>query len=318
MDINSLKKGQTSVKAKIRRQLISILADTETVDKKELFSSLYSVSGLTPAQLEDTSVDSVSVLYRSLIGAVIVDAMETGEVSSNGNSYFLNRDMPIYIRGYEVKEFVKEILKDNIPYTKKEIFTRCEQEFGTDKTVTNKDDNRLRAYIGEFLTNCEKKGIVTLSDGRYHLSEETESNVDEYDTFIKSLNEKGGENFERFGALLLKKFYEKSGLTVDQCCVTGGSDDGGVDIIVRTTDKLGFKEFICVQAKARRNSHVTLKEVREFIGAMHTQGGTRGIYLTTSVFHTDAWELLQSVPNVTGIDGSILYSLAKECKLLKV
>ena len=41
MDINSLKKGQTSVKAKIRRQLISILADAETIDKKELFSSLY-------------------------------------------------------------------------------------------------------------------------------------------------------------------------------------------------------------------------------------------------------------------------------------
>ena len=318
MDINSLKKSQSTVKARIRRQLISILAECDTIDKKELFSSLYSLSGLTDAQIEDTSADSVSVLYRSLIGSVIADAMETGEVSSNGNGYCLNKDMPIYIRGYEVKEFVKEILKENIPYTKKEIFTRCETEFSTDKTATNKDDNRLRAYIGEFLTNCEKKGIVALSDGKYHLSEETESNVDEYDTFIKTLNEKGGENFERFGALLLKKFYEKSGLTVEECRVTGGSDDGGVDIVVRTTDKLGFKEFICVQAKARRNAHVTLKEVREFIGAMHTQGGTRGIYLTTSVFHPDAMELIQSVPNVTGIDGGILYSLAKECKLLKV
>ena len=318
MDINSLKKSQSTVKARIRRQLISILAECDTIDKKELFSSLYSLSGLTDAQIEDTSADSVSVLYRSFIGSVIADATETGEVSSNGNGYCLNKDMPIYIRGYEVKEFVKEILKENIPYTKKEIFTRCETEFSTDKTVTNKDDNRLRAYIGEFLTNCEKKGIVALSDGKYHLSEETESNVDEYDTFIKTLNEKGGENFERFGALLLKKFYEKSGLTVEECRVTGGSDDGGVDIVVRTTDKLGFKEFICVQAKARRNAHVTLKEVREFIGAMHTQGGTRGIYLTTSVFHPDAMELIQSVPNVTGIDGGILYSLAKECKLLKV
>ena len=100
--------------------------------------------------------------------------------------------------------------------------------------------------------------------------------------------------------------------------IRGTAAEGIVGEEIELTDKLGFKEFICVQAKARRNSHVTLKEVREFIGAMHTQGGTRGIYLTTSVFHADAWELLQSVPNVTGIDGGILYSLAKECKLLKV
>jgi restriction system protein len=80
-------------------------------------------------------------------------------------------------------------------------------------------------------------------------------------------------------------------------------------------DKLGFREFICVQAKARKNSHVTLQEVREFIGAMHTQGGTKGIYLTTSVFHQDAKKLIDDVANVTGIDGAILYNLAKECKL---
>ena len=318
MDIKSLKKEQITVKARIRRRVISVLAKADKLSKKELFDNIYALSPLTEEQLKDTSVDSVAVLYRSLIGAVITDALETGEISCIAGFYSLNKDMPIYIRGYEVKEYVKEILKENTPYTKKEIFTRCEQEFGTDKTNTNKDDNRLRAYVGEYLVNCEKKGIVTLTDGKYHLSEETECSVDEYDNFIRTLNSKGGENFERYGALLLKKFYERSGLTVEECCVTGGSDDGGVDIIVRTKDKLGFKEFICVQAKARRNAHVTLKEVREFIGSMHTQGGTRGIYLTTSVFHADAMELLDQVPNVTGIDGAMLYTLAKECKLLKV
>ena len=149
-------------------------------------------------------------------------------------------------------------------------------------------------------------------------SKEAETVIDSYDSFIGNLNSKGGENFEHFGAMLLRAFYEKAGVTVNECKVTGGSDDGGIDIVVRTTDKLGFKEFICVQAKARRNAHVTLKEVREFIGAMHTQGGTKGIYLTTSVFHEDAKRLIDEVHNVTGIDGATVFKLAKECNLTSV
>ena len=313
MDIAVLKKNQTAVKAQVRRDVVSVLSKVSSISKKELFSRVYDLSSLSDEERLDTNVDSVGVLYRSLIGAVLSDAVEMGEISFTGNVYSLNRDTPLYIRGYEVKEYVKNILKENIPYTKKEIFRKCEIAFGTDSTNTNKDDNRLRAYVGEFLNTCERKGTVTVTDGVYYLSKETESVIDSYDNFIGILNSKGGENFERYGAMLLRAFYEKAGLTVDECKVTGGSDDGGIDIVVRTTDMLGFKEFICVQAKARRNAHVTLKEVREFIGAMHTQGGTKGIYLTTSVFHEDAKRLIDEVHNVTGIDGAILYKLAKKC-----
>ena len=318
MDILTLKKNQTSVKAQIRRDLVSVLSSCGSASKKELFSRLFEISPLSSDAINDTDVDSVGVLYRSIIGAVLSDSVEMGEISLENSVYSLNRDVPLFIRGYEVKEYVKSVLKENVPYSKKEIFRRCELAFGTDKTSTNKDDNRLRAFVGEYLTSCEKKGIVTVSDGVYYLSKEIENVVDSYDSFINTLNSRGGENFEQFGAMLLRAFYEKAGVIVDECSVTGGSDDGGVDIVVRTTDKLGFKEFICVQAKARRNNHVTLKEVREFIGAMHTQGGSKGIYLTTSVFHEDARKLLEDVHNVTGIDGAILYSLAKECGMLSL
>lgn len=318
MEITDLKKNQSAVKAQVRRDVVAVLSRADSISKKELFSKVYDLSTLTEEERLDTDVDSVGVLYRSLIGSVLSDAIEMGEISLAGNQYSLNRDTPLYIRGYEVKEYVKNILKENIPYTKKEIFKKCEIAFGTNTTNTNKDDNRLRAYIGEFLNTCEKKGTVTVVDGAYYLSKETETVIDSYDNFIGGLNSKGGENFERFGAMLLRAFYEKAGVTVDECRVTGGSDDGGIDIIVRTTDKLGFKEFICVQAKARRNAHVTLKEVREFIGAMHTQKGTKGIYLTTSVFHEDAKKLIEEVHNVTGIDGAILYKIAKECDVMNI
>ena len=45
---------------------------------------------------------------------------------------------------------------------------------------------------------------------------------------------------------------------------------------------------------------------------------TRGIYLTTSYFHPNAWTLIQKINNVTAIDGKRLFALAKECSLMKI
>lgn len=318
MDIALLKKNQRSVKASIRRDFMDILSSCTKIAKGELFKELFARSELTPEEINDSSVDSIGVLYRSLIGAVICEGVENGEVTDEGNTYSLNRDVPIYVRQNEVNDYVKTIFKDNKPLTKREIFNKCIRAFGTDKTLSERDDNRLRAYVGEFISNAERSGLLSVSNGRYYMSQDKEDILDTYEAFLHSINSKGGEYFERYGAMLLKKFYEKSGFTVTHCDVTGGSDDGGIDIELRTEDKLGFKEYIAVQAKARKSAQVTVKEVREFIGAMHTKGATRGIYLTTSYFHPNAWTLIEKIHNVTAIDGKRLFALAKECALMKV
>ena len=67
-----------------------------------------------------------------------------------------------------------------------------------------------------------------------------------------------------------------------------------------------------VQAKCRRNIQVTEKEVRQFYGGMVAQNGTRGIYITTSVFHKAAWELIYSIGNCVGVDGHKVFLLAKK------
>ena len=318
MEISLLKKNQRSVKAAIRRDFMDILSSSSKIAKGELFKELFARSSLSPDQISASAVDSVGVLYRSLIGAVICEGIENGEVTDEGGVYSLNRDVPIYVRQGEVNDYVKTLFKDNKPLTKREIFNKCIRAFGTDKTLSERDDNRLRAYVGEFIANAERGGLLTSSNGRYYMSEEKESVLDSYEDFLHSINSRGGEYFEQYGAMLLKKFYEKSGISVITCDVTGGSDDGGVDIEIHTEDKLGFKEFIAVQAKARRNTQITVKEVREFIGAMHTKGATRGIYLTTSYFHPNAWALIQKINNITAIDGKRLFALAKECSFTKI
>ena len=103
-----------------------------------------------------------------------------------------------------------------------------------------------------------------------------------------------------------------TGRTVLVCEVSGGSSDGGVDVVVDTVDDLGFYEHIMVQAKCRAKNHVTEKEVREFYGALTALSGSRGIYATTSVFHEGAQRLLKTLDNCVGVDGDKLFELVEK------
>ena len=96
--------------------------------------------------------------------------------------------------------------------------------------------------------------------------------------------------------------------------MSGGSQDGGIDGRIETTDALGFSECVMLQTKCRReNLHVTEREVRGFYGAVCAAGGSRGIFVTTSYFHEGAVRFLAGIPNCTGIDGEKLFSIAKQC-----
>ena len=80
MDITELKKNQSAVKAQLRRDVVAVLSRADSLSKKELFSAVYDLSPLNDIERQDTDVDSASVLYRSLIGAVLSDAIEMGEI----------------------------------------------------------------------------------------------------------------------------------------------------------------------------------------------------------------------------------------------
>ena len=317
MDIASLKRHQNAEKMKIKRNVIRFLTENGKAEKKELFSEVMDMSPLADEEKTDNSVGSVAVFYRGLIGAVINELTENFDITYKSGYYSINREVPTVLIESEIKEYVKNLLRSGKTLTKQEIFDVAVEFFGTNKTKTQKDDNQLRSYIGDFLSKMKNAGIITSDGGVYAFVPEKEPMLDSFEEYIKSITANGGEFFERYAAMLLKKYFELSKIKVISCDVTGGSDDGGIDIEIRTEDLLGFRDFITVQAKARRHAQVTLKEVREFIGAMHTKNGTRGIYITTSTFHSEASKLIEQVANVTAIDGMKLYDLAKQCRMLK-
>ena len=312
MNIDQLKKNKDATINTIKKHIVSIL-NGNVLSRQTLISAIVSRLGFTKSELRNTCVDSACVLARSYIGKVITDAIEHGEIVEDDGLLRLQLNHSIPEKD-AIEACLVEMLRKNVAMSKNEIFQACFEKLGADKTFSTRDDDVIRAVAGQALASFERREIVSVADCKYFLNQEKEDRLDALKSFLDSINTQGGEYFEQYGAALLRKYYEKRGFKVAECAVTGGSDDGGIDIVIRTEDMLGFKELIAVQAKARRNLHVSVKEVREFIGAMLAKGASRGIYLTTSHFHTEAEALIEQIPNLVKIDGKILYEIAQECK----
>ncbi len=129
----------------------------------------------------------------------------------------------------------------------------------------------------------------------------------------QSLQKQTGDNtfFAEFSARLLEAHFRARGLTVTGRFVVDGADDKGADVILHTVDELGIADVVLLQAKTRTVGQVTLKELREFFGVMSSQRATRGIFITTSSFTTDAVTFIRENPSLGAIDKYKLFDLAR-------
>jgi len=84
---------------------------------------------------------------------------------------------------------------------------------------------------------------------------------------------------------------------------TGGSADGGVDVVLRKDSEKYF-----VQCKQWRAQTVGVPIVRELYGAMAAHGATGGFVVTSGRFTKPAIEFAQG-RNLTLIDGPQLHAM---------
>lgn len=129
-------------------------------------------------------------------------------------------------------------------------------------------------------------------------------------SFASLINQKGGDFFNVLVAKLLETYYDSVGVRVSGRFVVDGSEDRGIDVIFHVVDGLGFSDKVAVQAKTRARSQIALKELREFYGCAHAEGATKGIFVTTATFTTEAVEFLRKNDNLTGLDAVKLFELA--------
>lgn len=100
----------------------------------------------------------------------------------------------------------------------------------------------------------------------------------------------------------------------DSAIATKYSNDEGIDGIIKE-DKFGFSN-IYIQAK-RWSGTVGRPEIQKFLGAVAGQGGTKGLFITTSSFTRDAIEFAKKQLQVKLIlvDGKMLTNLMMEYNL---
>ena len=118
--------------------------------------------------------------------------------------------------------------------------------------------------------------------------------------------------FER----LVLDLLDKMGYAFDDesAIATKYSGDEGIDGIIKE-DKFGFSN-IYIQAR-RWSGTVGRPEIQKFLGAVAGQGGTKGLFITTSSFTRDAIEFAKKQLQVKLIlvDGKMLTNLMMEYNL---
>jgi len=305
------------IRLEVREAVVKYLSEVGSAPRASLMNGAMSYLGLTAKEMADRRGSGKYYTLRSYVGITIDQLEAEGSLRRVEHCYTLVRDGLVIVEEGKCREAMIKLLGQK-SYTKKQLFEELDAYFGTDKTDSKRDNDILHSAAGSVLSKLIQNGTVALANERYSLvrSSEIKTGAMTRDAFKKSFLERlhrmGGPFFERFLANLFEKYFTMTGRTVLVCEVSGGSSDGGVDVVVDTMDDLGFYEHILVQAKCRARMHVTEKEVREFYGALTALSGSRGIYATTSTFHEGAQKLLDSLDNCVGIDGNKLFELAEK------
>lgn len=303
-------------KQAVTAAILRVLADTPAATRRQIIDG--AVARYAPGLKKPVPAEDEIGAVRSYVGSVLNDLIAKQDVARGEDGYELAKETPVIVREEQCETAIKRLLAVR-PYGKGELYRALDRHFGTDRTATREDDCSLHTAAGTVLSRLVRTGTVAFVDGSYRLAYAVFDGRNDplpeaafKEKLLERLHLLGGAFFERFAAGALEKYFLLTGREVLTCEITGGADDGGVDIIIDTADDLGFTERVMVQAKCRDQTQVTEKEVREFFGALTARGGSRGIYITTASFHPGADRLLKSIPNCVGVDGDKLFDIVKK------
>ena len=321
--------GMKRTDEQLQELLLRKLSKAGRLRRKQLIEAGIAALGMERGADADLSPGAPLTMMKSRLGMVLTGLIHAGSIREDEAGYLqLERAQDIEFAPAAIRAFIIRTLEERGLLGKQELYRLAEIHFGTDRTATKQDDNALRSVMGRCLVEMEKERAVVKTTrgyrpgapGDYPATElggylrQAAEGGDLKRCFLEAIHTKGGEWFESYCVRLLRAYYLSEGKLVDEGFVTGGSDDGGIDGVIHTTDDLGYRETVLMQMK-NRHAVMTAKDVREFYGAVCAENGSRGIFITLSSFHPEAQKLLDKVDNLTGVNGDKLFEIARRCKL---
>ena len=302
----------------IIKQWILDIVEKKSLTRNALIIECIKNFEFSKEELKNKSSDSVLTKAKSRIGSVLSQLFNSGDLVLEDKKIKLKNSIQEIIKKDEIEQEIVAILSNKKSYTSKQIYDLIA------KRIHPINQNNIRSLSGFALNHLVKAEKVIKKNNFFLLSIDDEFPNTEIGKclkdasnsqsvapfFIEAFNIMGGEFFEEYTVTLIKKYFSKNG-TINQSNVTGGPDDDGIDGIITYNDTLGFKEKVFIQAKIKSKSRVTLKEVREFFGALYGNKGTRGIFITNSTFHREAQKFIEKQNNLIGSNGKELLKLAK-------
>ena len=304
-------------KERIYKLAVGVL-EGKAQNRDALFSAVAGKMGFSREELTDKCASGKCATLRAELGQTVAELLGRGLIKETNGVLSLTETRPVTIKALECEKQILTMLKDK-PLTKYEIRAGLEEYFGTRKTASVRDDHMLFSHLGQILKRLLSERTLILNEDRYGISPKKIATVGDLHStlelkveFLDRVHAKGGEFFEHFFLNLLVKYLSLHGKTVINAYVTGGADDGGIDAVVLTEDCLGFKETVMVQTK-NRSTHTPETEVRGFYGAVCAKMGSRGIFVTSSDFHSSAIKFLSTIDNCVGINGGKIFEMAVEC-----
>ncbi len=286
--------------------------------KKHAIEEALAHFSLTQEQMRESSTNGKKNILKSRLGEVFADLCHRGIIVADKKGiYTLQKTRPVIIREEKCEAAILAALKGGRK-TRKELRTLLTVQFGTDRTATVQDDSKLFSMISSVLARLSKNGTLLQEGESYSICEKCAAepkNLLELARlraeYLALVHSKGGEFFEHYFMNLLERYVTLHRKTVLENTTVGGSEDGGIDGILRTRDCLGFEETVLVQTKNRRMTF-SEREMRGFYGAVRAKMGSRGIYATSGDFHEGAVKFLDSLPDLVGVDGYRLFEMATE------
>ena len=177
--------------------------DKDELTRRELIDRVIDSFCLSEEELNDNSVGSLYSTLRSSTGVVINDMTAKDIITIDENQkYKRTEDKIISINAENCEEEILKLISLN-PMTKAQLKDALISYFGTDKTPSVKDDNRLFTFTGQLLKALVSEGVFNFDGTHYSIAPEKTAYIKDRAeilslraTFLSRIHSRGGEFFE--------------------------------------------------------------------------------------------------------------------------